>query len=931
MPATSAAEPFAARIVAAPRAFDPALGAEAAARLGVAGAAADLVRGAAGSSPFLARLIAREAEWLADALDAPPEAALDGLLTVAGDDASLRRGKRRLSLLVALADLGGVWTLTAVTGALSAYADAAVAAALDAAVAAERAGPLKGLDAAGAGLFALAMGKHGARELNYSSDIDLICLFDDERWGDEAGAARARLIRVVQAAVKALSTPTADGYVFRTDLRLRPNPSTTPVCLSVSAAEAYYESAGRTWERAAFIKARPAAGDAAAGARFLDALIPFVWRRHLDFAAIEEAHGMLGKIRAQQGQGARLEVPGLDVKLGYGGIREIEFFAQTQQLVRGGRDPALRDPTTRGALAALAAAGVIAPDSAEALAAHYVAHRTLEHRLQMIEDAQTHVVPLAAEARARVAALAGAPDRETLETGIAARCRDVRAQCDRLYRAVPAPGQGPDLHGLGFADAGAARRLMDKWLGGGVPATRSERARRRFERLAPVFVAKLAEAGDPDEALLAFDRFLSGLPAGVQLFSLFEANPGLQDLLVEICAAAPALAAYLARNAGVLDSVLDRDFFEPLEGADALRAALDAALDGAQDHERRLDAVRRWAKERQFRVGVQVLRGLARAEEAGAGFSAIAETCLRALVPAVAAEFARRHGPPPGAGAAVVAMGKLGSAEMTASSDLDLIVIYDDEGAEESAGPKPLASPVYYARLTQMTIAALTAPTAEGALYAVDMRLRPSGRKGPVAVRLPAFERYQREDAWTWEHLALTRARVVAGDPAVGAAVAEAIATVRAAPRDAAAVLADVREMRGRVAEAHKAARDDPWALKHARGGLMDVDFCVQAGLLIAGETETRAAVAGADRLAELGWLSADDAAALRAAYAMALALQQVERVALDRPFASQTAGAGLKAAMARAVGAPDFAAVEARLRDAQAAAAAVVDARLGG
>ncbi|TVQ54523.1 MAG: bifunctional [glutamine synthetase] adenylyltransferase/[glutamine synthetase]-adenylyl-L-tyrosine phosphorylase [Rhodobacteraceae bacterium] len=930
---------LAARVAAAPRPFDAAKGREAADSLGATGLWRDLIEGTAGSSPYLARLIAQERDWLAEAEASAPEDSFAAILAdVAAAESQketavrLRRAKRRAALLIGLADLGGVWDLQAVTGALSHFADAALAAAADAAMAAETSGPLAGLGAADAGLIVIAMGKLGARELNYSSDIDLICLFDNARWEDAYQEAKARFIQVVRRVVKLMGEMTAEGYVFRTDLRLRPNPATTPVCIATEAAEHYYESVGRTWERAAFIKARAAAGDRAAGARFLEALTPFVYRRHLDFAAIEDAHDMRLKIRAHKGQGAQFRIAGHDVKLGLGGIREIEFFAQTQQLVRGGRDASLRDPTTRGALRALEAAGVVDAASRETLDAAYVAHRTLEHRLQMIEDAQTQTIPTAETARARIAALGGWPDRDAFEREVEARCLEVRAVCDRFFRpeALGPQSDGPeDLAALGFARPEQAAALMEGWMSGRVAATRGERARRRFRALAPTLVAKLGEAASPDEAIMAFDRFLSGLPAGVQFFALCEANPQLMDLLAEICAAAPRLATYLGRHAGVLDAVLDRAFFEPLPDARALTQDLAAALAQAEDYERALDVARRWAKEKTFRAGVQVLRGVAEAHEAGRAFSAVAEACLAALYPVVVAEFARRHGAPPGGGAAVVAMGKLGSREMTATSDLDLLVICDTEAEDESAGPKPLPATVYYARLTQALIAALTAPTAEGALYAVDMRLRPSGRKGPVATRLAAFRRYQREEAWTWEHLALTRARTVAGDAAAREATEAALAEALAAPRDARKTLADVADMRARVADAHRAERDDPWALKHARGGLMDVEFAAQAGLLVTGVVGARAPRAALGLLAEAGWLPEADAEALRAAHDLMMALQHVERVALDRPFDPETAGPGLRAAMARAGGAADFDALSEKLHTAQARAAEAVDRAL--
>ncbi|MFV0475463.1 MAG: bifunctional [glutamine synthetase] adenylyltransferase/[glutamine synthetase]-adenylyl-L-tyrosine phosphorylase [Pikeienuella sp.] len=936
--------PFSTRITAAPRPFDERRGAEAAALLGASGDLDALIRGAAGSSPFLARLITREAEWLAGALQTPPEDAFAAILAEAATaeglrdvGVSLRRAKRRAALLIALADLGGVWALEDVTGALSGLADHAVELSFRAALATETSGPLKGTTPESAGLIALAMGKGGARELNYSSDIDLVLFHDAERMGeDEAQELKSRWVRVSQRAVKLISEVTDEGYVFRVDLRLRPNPSVTPINLSTEAAERYYESMGRTWERAAFIKARPAAGDLRAGQAFLKVLEPFIWRRHLDFAALEDINDIRAKIRDAKGLAGLRDLPGYDLKLGPGGIREIEFFAQTQQLALGGRNKKLRARATCDALGALVRAGRIEPEICDMLIEDYRAHRTLEHRLQMIEDAQTHHIPVSAEARARVAALAGWPDREAMEEDVAARLAAVRKLVQDFFAIVaPHAAQTEALDeviaNLPFERPDMVREMAERWAIGGVAATRDSRARRKFRALAPKILRRLAKAGDPDDAALQFDRFISGLPAGVQLFSLFEANPQLLDLLAEICAAAPRLAAYLGRNAGVLDAVLDANFFSPLDGAEAMEADLAEALSRAGDYETVLDAVRAWAKEMRFRLGVQVLRGIADEAEAGIGFSDIAETCLKALLPAVEAEFARRHGPAPGRGAAVIGMGKLGGREMTASSDLDLIIVYDAGEAEQSEGPKPLTVSVYFARLTQMLVSALTTLTAEGALYEVDMRLRPSGGQGPVAVSLSSFSRYQAEDAWTWEHMALTRARPVAGAADLRAEIDQVIETVLSAPRDAARTREDVAAMRARLIEAHAKIRDDLWALKHGAGGLMDIEFAAQNGLLCAGLTGARSAPPALRALAEAGAMDEEDARALTEAHRLQARLQQVERMALQEAFDAGTAGDGLKAALVRAAGVRSFRELEARLSAARAGALAIVDRLLPG
>ncbi len=899
-----------------------------------------LLAGTAGASGYLAGLMRRESDWLREALATAPEDALAGILAeMTGPDAAtlgpaLRRGKRRAALLIALADLGGVWDLGAVTGALTDLADRAVQQSLTTLIAAEIArGKLPGVTDAdipeAAGMFVLAMGKMGARELNYSSDIDLIVLFDESRHEpSDYAELRAGFIRVTQRMVKMLSEVTGEGYVFRTDLRLRPDPSVTPVVIATEPAENYYESLGRTWERAAYIKARPCAGAIAAGDAFLERMRPFIWRRHLDYAAIQDAHDMRLKIRSHKGLAGPLQVPGHDLKLGQGGIREIEFFTQTRQLIMGGRDPGLRQRETLTALAALAGKGWVEPDTAATLTEAYVAHRTLEHRIQMLEDAQTHRLPASAAELDRLAAFAGAPDTASFETELMERLETVHRLTEPFFAKDKRPTDAPAADEV-FSDGPAAEALMGDWQR--LPAFRSERARGIFRRLEPLLLARLAKAPDPDGALRSLDRFLSGLPAGVQIFSLLDANPQLLDLLVDICATTPELARHLGRNAGVFDAVISSDFYKPLRGVEELRADLAAALERTADYQAALDLARTWTKERHFRIGVHLLRGLADADEAGTAYSAVAEAVIAALLPHVEADFATRHGPPPGAGAAVLAMGKMGSREMTATSDLDVIVIYDAEGAEASEGRRPLAVPVYYARLTQALIAALSAPMAEGILYKVDMRLRPSGRQGPVATSLPGFRRYQAEEAWTWEHLALTRARVVAGPPALAARVHDAIAEVLARPQDVAKVLADARDMRRRLGEAQGAAGAHPWETKLGAGRMMDIELLAQSGALIHNLATLRRPRQMLARLARMGWIDQADAARLEEALGRLATLQQLGRLASDRTIDPAEGGEGLVRLVLAATGAPDLETLRATLATEAEACAAIIAARLDG
>ncbi len=921
---------FADRITRFPIAYDPAKGAAVAALFAdLSPTIVKLIEGTAGCAPYLANLMETEVEWITQALGGAPEEALNDALTQIGTPEpaqlgpTLRRAKRRVALLVALCDLGGLWDLDAVTGALSDLADRALQTAVSTLVgAAQAAGQLPKVDAPDGGLFVLAMGKLGARELNYSSDIDLIFLFDESLYpAEDYQTVRKQFIRITQALVKAFGPGSDGGYVFRTDPRLRPDPSVTPVCIGMGAAERYYEAQGRTWERAAFIRARTAAGDTGAGARFLSDLTPFIWRRHLDFAAIQDAHDMRLRIRDHKGLGGAFYLPGHNVKLGLGGIREIEFFVQTKQLICGGRDRNLRSSRTRPALRDLAAAGWIPEDLAQDLGRAYVAHRTLEHRLQMLDDAQTHIFPKSPEARARLAAFCGHTDIDAFEEAEGARFLRVNTRVERFFSPTPGRGSKGEDPWAALPDPEATQAMVDAWQT--LPALKSDRARWLFDRLAPSIAARLNGAADPSYALSKFDSFLRGLPAGVQVFALFEANPQILDLLVDICATAPRLAEYLGRNASALDAVLSPDFFQPLPAPNTLAAELADRLARSPDYEARLDAARIWVREQTFRVGVQLLRQITSPPEAAQGYSAIAEATLQALVPYVIAEVARRHGDPPGAGLAILAMGKLGSAEMTARSDLDLIIVYDAPLDAMSEGARPLATPAWYARFTQTLVAALSAPTAQGALYEVDMRLRPSGRQGPVATSLSGFVRYQREDAWTWEHLALTRARVVAGTPQVVTALNKALQTTLSAPRDPAKVFADVREMRDRLAAKTSV---DPWELKAGPGRMLNIELILQMGKVL---TPGIAAVAPREMIAplvEAGWLSAPDGTVLDSTLTHLSAIQQLTRLALEGTYDPGKGGPGLAGLLAKATGQTDVDHLLKTLTDQTEAAAAVID-----
>ena len=887
-----------------------------------------LLAGTAGCSPYLRASMVKEAGWLREILRHTPKAAiaaatnaLDGLASDPLGPA-LRQAKRRIALIVALADLGGIWPLETVTGVLADFADLAVDLCLKALIADEiRRGKLPGAQAmdvaTGAGMVVLAMGKMGAGELNYSSDIDLICLFDETRYLGCEQEARASFIRVTRRMTALLSDPTGDGYVFRVDLRLRPDAAVTPVCLSMAAAESYYESVGRTWERAAYIKARPCAGDLAAGARFLKTLTPFVWRRHLDFAAIQDAHDMRLRIRDHRKLHGPIVIEGHNLKLGVGGIREIEFFTQTRQLIAGGRDPDLRGRTTVGGLQALAAKGWIDPCVAQELTTCYRAHREIEHRLQMVNDAQTHAMPASPDGVTRIAHFIGQSDVAVFRADLKARLARVNVLTEGFF----APGSaeaGPDL-------SDAARLIVAGWSS--YPALRSERAVAIFERLRPMLLKRLMQATNPDEALVALDGFLARLPTGVQIFSLFEANPPLVDLIIDIAATAPALSRYLARNAGVLDAVIGGSFFDAWPGAQALSDRLSRHMADEPDYERKLDGARRFMKEWHFRVGVHHLRGLVDAFEAGKHYADLADGVVQAIWPVVCDEFARKHGPIPGQGAVVLGMGSLGSGLLNAGSDLDLIMIYDPAGEEISLGPRPLAPRAYAARLTQALVTALSAPTAEGLLYEVDMRLRPSGQQGPVATSLASFESYQQTEAWTWEHLALTRARVLAGAAPLAAKVEALRRELLRQKGQATALHSDVSAMRAKLAVAKPGA--GRLEAKFGPGRLMDVELLAQTCALITG-SPLRGVTAQIDAGVKGGVLSVSDQTTLMNAYTLCWPLQAAARLLSEPALDFAALGIGGRDFVLRETGMSGEAALLLQLGSVAAEAATVVTGILG-
>ena len=902
------------------------------------------------ASPYLAGLVRRWPERLRLTLEAAPGDRLAAILSATTDlsggadevKAPLRWFKAELHLLTALCDLGGLWNLDAVTDALSRFADVSAQAALRAVAHDQRErgklvcapgdprGPIPGL-------FGLAMGKHGAFELNYSSDID-VSLF----W--EPGALESALAdsvepqkfadRAAHAFASLMQERTGDGYVFRVDLRLRPDPSSTPPVVAAPMALAYYESVGQNWERAAFIKARPVIGDLAAGADFVRALRPFIWRRSLDYPAILDIQSIKRQIHVHK-TGEGMDAAGANLKLGRGGIREIEFFAQTQQLILGGRDAGLRAPRTVDALAALRDAGHVSPDACAALTAAYATLRGLEHRVQMLDDEQTHILPAEADRRTAVAALAGQGDLAAFDHGVEALLVGVNRTYGQLFEGEEAlsspygslvftgvendPETLATLGRMGFTEPGTIADTIRSWHHGRIPATRSARGRELFTRLAPRLLTALADTGAADAAFRRFAVFFAGLNSGVQVQALFLAQPKLFDLVVGVMAFAPRLARTLGRYPAALDSMLDARFHTQLGPNTGLFDQMETEAAAAPDFEEAMNAVRRLHRDQMFRIGVQTLTGRIGPEAAGRAYTALADAVMDALAPAAMAEAVRQGGVLPGGRVAVVALGKAGSREMTASSDLDLMTVYDAPPEAVTDG-KGWAAGVFYSRFTQRLIAALSAHTAEGGLYEVDMRLRPGAAKGPVSLRLSAVEDYYATEADTWEFMALTRARVVwTDDPAFGAAAAAALEAILRRPRPGVDVAADARRMRDLM------ARERPgqgsWDLKLAPGGQVDAEFVAQVRQLAAAG-EGRALT-----VSTLEALAADPA--LAEAWRLQQALSQVLGAAFDDRPDPDEEPEGFRRRLADAADAADFVTLKTRLAEVRTAARAAFESVL--
>jgi glutamate-ammonia-ligase adenylyltransferase len=905
------------------------------------------------AAPYLKGLAERHADWFAASRAISPDTALQTVLLGvkrAGESAAdeveisreLRMAKGRVALLAAVSEVEGNWTTAQSTAALSDLADFALDAGLDTLMrlAAAR-GQVANATAANSGLAIFALGKHGGRELNYSSDIDIVAFFDPDKVGArETGEETKLMSRIVQRLANLMQDRTEHGYVFRTDLRLRPDPGATPVALPIEAALTYYESRGQNWERAAWIKARPCAGDKAVGEAFIKELAPYVWRKHLDFATIADIQAMKRQINIAKNVGD-VRVEGHNVKLGLGGIREIEFFTQTQQLIAGGRDLSLRVRPTAEALAALARANWISEKAADDLTRTYWFLRAVENRLQMLRDEQTQTMPETEAGIGVISTLMGQEYLPAFESTYRDALNLVVGYYADLFTEGETLGSGtgslvftgtdddPDtletLGGMGFKEPSKAIATVKKWHYGGYAATRAAAARAHLTELLPALLKTISEAGNPDDALRRFDDFLSRLPAGVQLFSLLRNHENLRSLLVALMASAPRMADAVIHRAHVMDSLIDPAFADVVRRKEALLAKIENFFADARDYQDVIDRARILGQEQLFLIAAGLLAGSLDARRAGEQFTTLAEALLLRLFDSVRREFEKRHGVIRGAKVALLAFGKMASREMTARSDLDFIMLYDLGDTEESNGEKSLPASQYYARLTQRLIAAVSAPTSEGVLYEVDMRLRPSGNAGPLATRLAGFIQYHHESAWTWEHLALSRARVVQADHGLGEKIDAAIAEILSRPRDATKTIDDVLSMRALMAKERPPRH--PFDLKLAPGGLVDLEFIAQSAQLVARDT-VAAPQAPIDevlrRLGETGLVpNGERLAEIHALYSTVL---QVMSAALADPFKDEGWTEAFRELLAQRTNTPNFERLAGDIREMEAEVSAAAE-----
>lgn len=845
------------------------------------------------ASDYLFDQLRRHPDWLAGLSRPPASLPLDPAQPSEWA-AALRRFRHRHSLAQIVMDVGGapVEQVYARTSWVARHcAQAALAAA--AAEMAARSGAARCQDGREQGLQVFALGKLGGAELNFSSDIDLVFAFAESGQSDGPRPLDhdPYFQRLGQRLIQLLGEVGAEGFAYRVDMRLRPFGKAGRLAFSAAAMEQYYQRDGRDWERYAWIKARPLAGDLAAAGELLQTLRPFIYRRYLDYTAFEGLREMKALIDSEV---ERRELAD-DVKLGPGGIREIEFVVQLQQLIRGGREPALRTSGLLPALDALQRGGHIETAVAQRLRRAYRFLRRLENRLQMLRDEQVHALPDDAFSRARLAIGLGFPHWDALAETLAAHRQQVREEFSRVFVArqrhaarsdsalrqywlqIDAGAAATTLAEAGFERAEALHALLQQLARHSAGGGMSARARVRLDRLMPEVLTAAAGSECPERTLERLIDLLQSVLRRTAYLALLDEQPAALQRLVKVMARSALLAERISQHPILLDDLLDARSEHGSPDPEHLRGELDAILRrSAGDTEAILQGLNELKQSLAFRIGLATLFRQQSAEGSAASLAGLAQALVEALLPVAIADLAPAHGRLPGraddAGLAVIGYGSLGGGELGFGSDLDLVFLFDADATGSSDGPRPLEAARYQLRVVQKLLALLSTLTAAGRLYEVDLRLRPDGAKGLLLTSLQSFALYQRERAWTWEHQALVRARPVAGARSVIRRFEAIRSEVLQRPRDPASLRAEVAGMRARMRAELDRGRDGLFDLKQGEGGLVDLEFCLQSAVLEhAGRfpllRERRATPALLEALARVGLLDAEQAAALRAAH----------------------------------------------------------------
>ena len=910
-----------------------------------------------GNSPFLGGLLMRDVAFAQTLVTDTPDVIATRILSPLSEADPgmsradlmrlLRVSRNRVALIAAAYDCFGIWDVMRCARLLSDLADHAVRLTVSHLLAQSVAqGDLAPGQDDRCGYFVLAMGKHGAGELNYSSDIDLIAIYDAERVRYQGPkTARDHFSRLTHALVSILESRNADGYVFRTDLRLRPDAASTPAAIAADFALDYYRERGRTWERAAFIKARPVAGDLQAGRRFLKRMAPFVWDEALDFRSVEDIRSMSEQIHDFHGH-SEVKLAGQNVKLGRGGIREIEFFVHMHQLAHGGRNRRLRGAGVLSLLDVLERELHLMPKEAETLRTAYALLRRVEHRLQMVNDNQTQTLPTSDDGLAHIAAFMNLASKDELE----ALLGDLFSRVHALYRArfnVPerqrqiaeallAGRQGiSDAHSAveaaGFAQPEVAVEALRGWMEGRHPATAPEGARAALGDVLEDVVEALGRTPEPDRALSRLDDFLSQLPDDLPLFPMLRANTWLLNLIAVVMGVAPRMANLLDANPHLLQAVLDPSFFLPMPEDVALAAELVERLGQGGSFRERVDRAAAWADDRQFQVGVQALQNLITLDEASASRSHIACAVTQVLYGEVAADLRRRRENPAGRGCAIVALGDLGAEEMAFGSPLELLLVADFD--VQSDRRQLQAARLVYGWTARRLGAALRRRTRAGALYETELTLMSLADLEAAAASAPDIQPEDHGPAGSTVNLtALSRAAVIGGEPEAMQDAAAAIQTILCARRDAVALSRAIMDMREqRLAEA---VAEDPFDLRNVAGGLEDLEITARylqwTCAYRSSEVLASGVVAAFEALAGANVITAHEGQSLAGAVRLQRGVEAYLRLTWSHDAPVRDAPETLKARLAQAMDCDGFDALEGRLRDAQQQAVAAFRKHVG-